>query len=762
MSYPRNFSAGNPTFAKPKQQKVHLDYPLSALQQALMISFSTAIFASAVVATPTLAQDTTPVKTAANKSVQFAAGNSINSANTSNPQKTSRLQKLVVSGTANTPLQLQQVSATASRLGLTALQTPASIDTQQEQQWQRRGDVSVREVVSRSTGISDISNLGTGNAFSARGFTGNNSVAQAEDGIRLQTAASTLTFPGDSWGYQKIEVLRGPASVLYGDGSVGGLINSIRKAPTQQQSLEGRLLLGSDAAQQVAFGGSGGLHEKVAARVDLSARQGNGSVRQGDYQGLKLMTGLSVEASDQLQFRFTADSAYDSPTQYTGVPLRDGKLDKSLRELNFNISDGIQRFNDERYRLQTDYQTGAFALSNSLYHSTSDRHWRNLEYFSFASDKQDERQIERSGYTEIRHLQQQSGNRLQLTTPYQLGEYTAKLNLGHEYTRIRFRYLDNFYNGNDPTSVVSIDNFQPGLFQTIDPTVPDFKAQSQQHALFADHQLQLSQKLSLVQGLRWDRIKLNHQSLLGRGAFEKDYQPFAWRLGAVYQPQPQQSWYAQVSQGSDPVSSLVSLRPSNSAFRLTSARQLEVGFKQQWQEQAELSAAVFRIEKDHILTRDPNDPRLRVQGGSQSSQGIEFSGRWLFNPAWHSEVNFTVLDAKYDQLLEAGGVSRSGNLPVNVPKRTANAWLYYQQNQLQFSAGLKYVSARFADTANTANMDAYLLADASASWQLTEQSSLQLTLKNLTDKLYVPVSYDVQQVIIGPGRSVALQLDHRF
>lgn len=655
-------------------------------------------------------------------------------------------------------LQLQQSSSTAGRLGLSQLQTPASVDTQQEAQWQRRADVTVRDIVARSTGISDISNLGTGNAFSARGFTGNNSVAQAEDGIRLQTAASTLTFPGDSWGYQKVEVLRGPASVLYGDGSVGGIINSIRKAPSARQELEGRLLLGSDAAQQLALGGSGALHDNISSRVDVSARKGDGPVQRGDYQGAKLMSGVAWQASEQLQLRLTADGAYDTPTQYTGVPLQNGQLDERLKDINLNISDGIQRFKDERYRLQADYQFGEASLSNSLHYSGSDRHWRNLEYFSFVSADL----IERSGYTEIRHLQQQRGNRLSLTTPYQLGNLPARLNVGHEYSDVDFRYFDNFYNGNDPVSRVSLSQFEPGLFQTIDPTVLDFTAQSRQQALFVDHQLQLSPALSLVQGLRYDEIRLSHQSQLGRGSFSQDYAPLAWRFGAVYQRSANQSLYAQFSQGSDPVSSLISLRPANSAFRLTRARQLELGYKQQWSQQAEFSAALFHIDKNHILTRDPNDPRLRVQGGSQSSRGIELSGRLLLSSHWQAELNASLLQARYDQLLEAGGVSRAGQRPVNVPNSTANAWLYYQQEQWQFAAGLKYVSARYADTANTARMAGYLLTDLSASWQLNTHNSLQLSVKNLTDRLYVPVSYDYQQVIIGPGRAVTLQWDLQF
>lgn len=140
--------------------------------------------------------------------------------------------------TGNTALNLKQSNSTASRLDLNAIDIPASVETLDIETIHMRGDSNIHEAVSRTTGVSDISNLGAGVSYSARGFTGNDSVGQAEDGVRLLTAAGTLTYPSDTWGYQSIEILRGPASVLFGDGTVGGIVNSIRKAPSRESTVE--------------------------------------------------------------------------------------------------------------------------------------------------------------------------------------------------------------------------------------------------------------------------------------------------------------------------------------------------------------------------------------------------------------------------------------------------------------------------------------------------------------------------------------------
>ena len=248
-----------------------------------------------------------------------------------------------------TGLKLTDVNRTGSRLGLTVLETPASIELIDIDTIRSRGDNSIREAVSRSTGITDISNLGSGVSFSARGFTGNNSVGQAEDGIRLQTAASTLTYPSDTWGYQQFDILRGPASVLYGDGTVGGIINSIRKAPSRESQFEALIGAGTLGVYRAGIGGSGALGEAGAFRVDASVTGGNGYVNHGDYDSAKIMTGVLVDINEDLRVNFTADVAEENPTRYTGIPLRNGRIDESLRNQNYNVRDSKQHFEDTRY-----------------------------------------------------------------------------------------------------------------------------------------------------------------------------------------------------------------------------------------------------------------------------------------------------------------------------------------------------------------------------------------------------------------------------
>ncbi len=111
-----------------------------------------------------------------------------------------------------------------------------------------------------ATGITTIASPGNGNgAFTSRGFAGPNSIQQLYDGTRFYVGAGTVTFPFDTWNVERIEVLRGPSSVLYGDGAIGGIINVVPKKPTFVPINTARAVVGSDGIARLALDSGGGI-----------------------------------------------------------------------------------------------------------------------------------------------------------------------------------------------------------------------------------------------------------------------------------------------------------------------------------------------------------------------------------------------------------------------------------------------------------------------------------------------------------------------
>ena len=399
-------------------------------------------------------------------------------------------------------------------------------------------------------------------------------------------------------------------------------------------------------------------------------------------------------------------------------------------------------------------------LTNVSYWFNARRHWRNVEYFSIDDATNT---VDRSGYTKIKHQQKQIGNRIELASIAEAFGHHNRWAAGYEVARIDFRYFDNFYNGNNPSSNVTIKNFDPGTFLTIDPTALDFVSKTVQHSVFVEDAFDITSQLKLSVGLHQDWINVDHDSRLTTASLDKDYSPFAYRFGAVYQTTPSTAFYGQFSKGSDPVTSIITLRPSAGAYSLTSAQQTELGIKHVLPNaKGELTFAIYHIVKDDIITRDPNNPALRVQGGKQSSRGIELAATLLPIEHWRTDLNMALVDARFDELLESGGASLAGNMPSDVPERIANAWLYYEQQNWEAGIGARMVGKRYAYNANTSVMPGYTVYDANVAWRANPKTTIRASLRNLTDKLYAPVSYDTEQFILGESRRVELSAELSF
>lgn len=173
---------------------------------------------------------------------------------------------------------LKTATTAGSRLNLSSLETPASVESLTGAQIRARGDSSVQDAVTRTTGISFTGSPGNGgSAYSARGFVGEGSVMQLYDGTRMYSGAGTVTFPVDDWSVERIDVLRGPASVLYGEGATGAVINVIPKKPFSGE-IENHIRVGygSYDRQQQALDSGGSLTDTLSYRLNINHTQSNG------------------------------------------------------------------------------------------------------------------------------------------------------------------------------------------------------------------------------------------------------------------------------------------------------------------------------------------------------------------------------------------------------------------------------------------------------------------------------------------------------
>ncbi|KAB1070548.1 TonB-dependent receptor [Methylobacterium planeticum] len=644
------------------------------------------------------------------------------------------------SGTAPTGLNLRTPDRGASRLGLTPLETPASVDVIAGETARLRGQNTVVEAVTQNaTGITTIASPGNGNgAFTARGFAGPNSIQQLYDGTRLYVGAGTVTFPFDTWNIERIEVLRGPASVLYGDGAIGGVVNVVTKKPVFTPLNEARAVLGSDGIARLAVDSGGPIGESLAYRLNVSGNRAGGWIApEGDFRNLAVSGAVTLRATPDLDITLSHDLGYQEPARYWGTPLVQGRILDALRFNNYNVRDAKITWTDNWTQLKAEWTpTADITIRNTAYRLQSRRHWRDVEQYAF---NRQTGLIDRSDYIEIYHQQEQIGNRFDAAVRGEVLGFRNEFLAGFDVNAIAFRHTNNApYGGETSVSPLAYD---PGTFLNLAGTLPKYATQTRQASVFAEDRLVLSDRLSLLAGVRYDVPSLQRTDLITGGSFERTFTAVSYRFGAVYNPTPETALYAQYATAVDPVGSLITLSQSLAGFELSTGQQVEVGAKGLfWGGAAEWTLAGYRIVKDNLVSAVPGQAGISTQVGRQSSQGVEAALSFQINPAWRIDANLALLHAQYDefnQSVNGAVVSYAGRQPIDVPERVANLWLNYAfRPAWEARVGVQYVGETYSDFGNTARRPDYALVHLGLDHQVSPGSRLSLRVYNLLDRVY--------------------------
>lgn len=669
---------------------------------------------------------------------------------------------------------------TGSRLGLTARETPASVSISDRSVIEERGAKDTQDVINAMTGINASANPGYGSFVAYRGFT-QNQITQLFNGINLGYGSAAR--PVDAWVIDRVELIGGPSTFLYGAGAVGGSLNYISKlASRDEQTFDGRLRYGSYDDSEVAFGVNRALGSGADARnflrLDYSHAQNNGYMdrneRETDSVAVSLLSDLTPDLSHTLAFEYQEDSE-DSP--YWGSPILQPvngrmRIDDDRRFENYNVADGRYEQRVQWLRSILDYRlSDTTSLQNTLYYYDAQRDYRNLEQYAYNADNS---QVLRSGPYLQRHDQNVLGNRLELNHSHSLFGLDSQWAGGVDISRMRQTLHPTAGSYRDS---VDPDHFDPGSFYDI-PGVNSGLQKQRRHeietqALFLENRLRLSERLSLLSGLRYDYLDMEVTnygtvSATSPAFFERNWEPLSGRLGLLYELTPSANLYLQYSTSADlPAGALASATYSNvGLFDLSEGEQWEAGSKFDFLDgRGSATVAVYQIVRRDFAVRDSSNPNLTVQAGQQTSQGIELAGKLQITKRLLAEANYAYVDAEYDEFNEAVGgvsVSRKGNTPINVPDSVANAWLTYDLAQAwKIGADVRYVDSVYADNANSIKAPSYTLYGAFARYQLDAHASLTARVRNLTDKLYAQQAYGMQYYM-GAPRTFDVALDYRF
>ena len=683
-------------------------------------------------------------------------------------------------------LQLDSRSSTASRLGLTLRETPASVEIVSQQTIRERGANTLSDALRGATGLAGGGPPSSPTTLSSRGFT---DILYLYDGLRMSGAGSTNRVQ-DTWNYERIEVLKGPASVLQGDSAIGGIVNFQTKRPDRENpGREAMFSYGSYGSTRAGIGLGDNFGETGAYRIDYSHNDTRvGTIDRNSNKLDHLTTGVAFDVAPATRLDLSFDYSRDTGHAYWGTPLvprsvakdptgvvstPDGRvLDRSLARNNYNVLD--DRNEAEAYWLRariTHQLTSAWTLRNEFAMNKVDRLWKNAESATFSAPSSIDRD-----QTVITHHQRYLIDRFDATHSGTLAGLANKFVIGGEFSKTSLDSERRFSNRLPATADalrVSLRHPDVGYFND-DPALmsgpgnrTNFTTAVRGAALFLEDSLKLAEPWTVVAGYRHDRIRVDRSvedlNAGTRSAFGTRYSANSARLGTVFDLTPSSSVYAQYTNATIPVGSLFLLSQANASFPLAKGQQWEAGFKQSL-ENFEWTAAVYHIKLENVLSRNPDDARLTVNNGQLSSRGVELSADWRVTPQLTLSGNLAVLNARFDTLTEGDGASRVGNTPPNVPERIANLYANYRLKDLpmNFFVGLNHTGKIYTDNANQIRINGHTTVDAAVSYRI-RPALLTFRVRNLTDKLYAYYGgRATSQVLLAPGRTYELGATFEF
>jgi iron complex outermembrane receptor protein len=729
----------------------------SSFVEKTMKIFKLGIIAAAAgqLSSPGFAQAPAETATAATAAIASAA------------QDHDRNEEVIVVGEHIHAVPLTERNSTGSRLDITALETPATIQTLAGDMLRLRGDTDVVRAVARAAGIAAMPSTGSGGyGFSARGF-GSSSVTLLYDGMKSLINTGSTTYPYDTWNVERIEVLNGPASVLYGGGAIGAAVNIIPRKPSSSAGNTLYVAGGSDTTWQAAVDSTGPLAEDLLYRIDVSRHSSDGYVQRGESDSTSVTAALEYIVSDTLDMTLSVDYGDRDGLEYLGAPLIGGRARESLRHINYSTYDGDVAFTDYRGQLLVEWRpSAAVSLRNASTYLRGERIWKYASRFVYRPATSD---ILRGGYGIYTQHQDQVDNHTEISWNHLLFGLNNRLAVGTDLVRLsNDRYVDSW----TASDVIDLRNSAPGRFPTSAPNSRNYQDMTvHQYSVFAEDRVELNDRLSAIAGVRFDHSKTERENLVDGSAVEKTYRPDSWRAGVVYQLVPDFNVYAQYATAVDPVSNLCCISAAQMDFAMSEGKQTEIGLKQSlWNGRLEWSLAAYDIAKNKLLTPDPVNLGQSQQVGEQSSRGVEAAIAWNIDEAWRVELNGTMLRARYEDFSEAiAGVlyARDGNRPINTPERSANLWVTWSfAPQWRAQAGARYVGGIYANTDNSQSVDGYTVVDAGLHWDVAANVGLDLRAKNLFDRFYaystVGNGANGGQLLQGPPRTVDAALTVRF
>jgi catecholate siderophore receptor len=648
-------------------------------------------------------------------------------------------------------------SSSATKIEAPLRDIPQAVNVVPQELMQDQAARSMQDALKNVPGIGLSSGDGQRDQVSIRGFS---AIAdQFIDGLR-----DDALYFRDLSNIERVEVIKGPASVLYGRGSSGGLINRISRKP-------GVNLL--DVTGQI------GSWNQRRGEIDMARVYRNGNValrvtgaveRADSYRSQQFLDREAIAPS--VAFKLGADTklliqaehlddrrltdfgvpAYQgwpvnvAPSTYYGAAnARDADVSHSeVSALGFTLTHRIN---------------AQWSLRNAMrgYGYTLDRN------NTLPGSVNEAAQTVALNHSNVRRREAGTFNQTELIQKARLGGMDHQFLYGVE---IGYQRKDQFFVTQNNVATVSLFNPALPVLPVQATGTPSSNNVGYMTVIsgYVQDLVALSERWKGLAGVRYDVFaQETKERIAGRSDLSRTDRAWSPRVGVVYQPTPMQAYYAAYSKSFQPSAEAFPLAANNSQLAPEETTNYEVGAKLDFLSGLlSTTASLFRLERTNIKTANPAAPTVLIPIGVQRTEGLELAVAGQLPNGFQIYSGYAYLDARVtDSIAVDAGRPVQGKRATITPVHSANLWLTKNfGGGLGGGGGFTYVGDRYANPGNTVTLPEYVTFDAVA-WYRMRAVEFQLNVYNLFDRKYIIAGHGSSPNLNLPGAPRSAQLTAR-
>ncbi len=662
-------------------------------------------------------------------------------------------------------------SRTATKTDVAIGETPRAISIVTREQMDDRASISIADALQYTPSI-QANYFGEDNKqdwFVIRGFKQANS-GLYQDGTRLYSSGF-YSWQIDPFGLERVEILRGPGSALYGQTPPGGVINVVSKRP-QFDGGSGQFALeyGTDDRKQISLDVNSEVNDKMAFRLQALGRKNGSRVDGVEAERIFIAPSLAYKFTDDTKITLLTSYQKDDSDPYLQFLPMEGTLTSNP---NGKISDSTavgntdwETFEREQlsigYEFEHHFNDSAYFMQNTRY-SKMDINLRQMYTVGYAKDL-GYGALDPTNTSVVRGATTEEGtsdafnidNRV--IHKFTTGAVDHTLLAGIDYQSIDIESKDyplnslsgdplvlsdgnplfNIFNPNYGSSIILFDPTQNQFYTEADRQTT--KTKNNQLGLYLQNQMMIADKWAVQIGVRYDDSDNKTHNTTTGAKTKVDNEEWTTNFGVAYLMDSGFTPYASYAQSFNPI---IQLDQNGNPAKPERGEQYEVGLKYQPRSfDGYFNIAAFEVSKENLARNIGNQ---LTQIGEVRNRGLELEAVANVTEELTLIGNVSFIDS---EIIEDANSSYVGNTPSQIADQLASAWANYRflsgpLDGLNIGAGARYVGDSYADNTETNVVPSYTLFDATVSYRI-EDYKFQVAAKNLADKDYIATCSDTK------------------